>query len=371
MGNPRRELTVSGRLFGLAAVAATLLAAGAAAAEVRPYTFDIPDGAAVGFEIEFEVEHPGVLEIQADWSGSRVLAFRLERSPGRNQKARRTGPSPQNLRVDVHPWDLGGDASWLLSIRALAGRGAGSGTITLLLPEDPALTARREEASVPPPPAPPPPQPWAVPRRPPADASDQVLLLFEKVEAFRGQAVGADGLPGPDACRWQTDALLYMTDWRDRLTNEGEIPPISSRRYFERLVKAIREVEALRGSDDPLLAGPPPEAGIKLKAWLAVRRQRIEPLEEGLDALFETVQNGHAPELQEQSWPSRLISCVTACERHFEQRARVGEEQAMNAELARLQWDRILAAGDALEAMVYLTVPGTERDPDSVSLARD
>jgi hypothetical protein len=373
----------SGRVlrgFSAAAACLGIAASVGARAEVRPYTFEVPEGSAVSFQIEFEVEHPGKLQIQADWTGPRVLSFRLERSPGRMHKGRRTGPSPQSMAIDVHPWDLTQDGTWTLDIRALAARGAGSGTVTLVLPDPPEVVARRQRleeqarsgADKPlPTPSVPPPEPWMIARRPPSGASEQVRFLFEKVEAFRGTAVGTDGLSGPDACRWQADTLGYLAGWRDRLSGDGEIPPISSRRYFSRLVAAIRTVDDLRNSEDPILAGPPPEERLKRKAWLAVRRQRIEPIEQELDALIDDVTGGHAPELQEMQWPTRLISCLMACERHFEERVRLGENQATNGELAEIQWERIVAAGEALEALVYLTATENDSSTESISQLRD
>ena len=80
---------------------------------------------------------------------------------------------------------------------------------------------------------------------------------------------------------------------------------------------------------------------------------------------------GHAPELQGQHWPTRLISCLTACERHFVERGRVGRERATNGDLAELQWQRIVAAGEALEALVYLTASEPDPGAESISLLHD
>jgi hypothetical protein len=45
----------------------------------------------------------------------------------------------------------------------------------------------------------------------------------------------------------------------------------------------------------------------------------------------------------------RLVSCLTACERYFEERIRLGERQATNREIAIAQWERLLAAAEALD----------------------
>ena len=59
----------------------------------------------------------------------------------------------------------------------------------------------------------------------------------------------------------------------------------------------------------------------------------------------------HAPALAEERWVPRLTACLTACERFFDDRVRLGsEEMAPNRELAEAQWDRVLAAARVLEA---------------------
>ena len=52
--------------------------------------------------------------------------------------------------------------------------------------------------------------------------------------------------------------------------------------------------------------------------------------------------------------PVRLVSCLTACERYFEQRARLGEERAGNGDIALTQWPRVLSAGEAIGSLVEL-----------------
>jgi len=346
--------------------------AGPAAAEIRPYTFEIPDGQAVSFELEFQIDHPGTLSIVAEWSGPRILSFRLERTPGRVHQARRSGPSPQAIELDVDPWDLEHDPVWTLTIRALGGRGAGSGTVTLHLPEPEPPEVPHLEQQPPPPPPPPALEPWEREQSPPSSATDQEIHLFRSVESFRQHAVGGQADSVADACRWQSDLLRYLAGWRDALVASGEIPPVSSRRYLDRVVKAIRRVEELRESEDPILAGPVPTDSMRRRAWMSLRRQKIDPLEHELDALAGMVRNGHAPELEDQTWPERLLSCLAACERYFEQRVRLGPERAINQELAATQWPPLLAAGEALEALVYLAPPDVPaQDRDDLTLLRD
>ena len=64
-----------------------------------------------------------------------------------------------------------------------------------------------------------------------------------------------------------------------------------------------------------------------------------------------------AGELESESWPTRLVSCLAACERYFEQRVRLGEREAQNAELAQAQWAPLTAAADVLEALAFLPAP--------------
>ena len=71
--------------------------------------------------------------------------------------------------------------------------------------------------------------------------------------------------------------------------------------------------------------------------------------------MLSLLQRGHAPDLDDEEWPLRLVSCLTACERYFEQRARLGEKRAGNRDLALTQWPRVLSAGQAISSLVELT----------------
>jgi len=77
-------------------------------------------------------------------------------------------------------------------------------------------------------------------------------------------------------------------------------------------------------------------------------------VEEELGALLHELHRGHAPELEEEPWFSSFLSCLIMCERHFEEQARLGVQRATNRELIHQQWDRVLAAVDALDALIDL-----------------
>jgi hypothetical protein len=84
---------------------------------------------------------------------------------------------------------------------------------------------------------------------------------------------------------------------------------------------------------------------------MSLRKERLRPLEAELDSLRETVSRGYIPEVAKESWPNRFVACLTACERNFEERVRLGSEEATNRDLAEAQWDRFLAARVALESL--------------------
>jgi hypothetical protein len=168
--------------------------------------------------------------------------------------------------------------------------------------------------------------------------------------------VGAGEGPPPDACRWQDGLLRYLAQRRDLLVDRHDRPSRETRKLLRRLVDAIQRVEAFRTSRDPLVAGPPPEDEALREAWLRLRREKLQALEGELDGLLESIRRGHAPELEPFDWPSRLVTCLVACQRNFEERARLGERRAVNGDLARAQWSALLAAGDALGDLIRLNV---------------
>ena len=73
-----------------------------------------------------------------------------------------------------------------------------------------------------------------------------------------------------------------------------------------------------------------------------------------LDGTLESLQRGHASALEGQDWPVRLVTCLAACERHFEELGRLGEDRATNRDLTQSQWDTILAAAGALDSLLRI-----------------
>ena len=123
---------------------------------------------------------------------------------------------------------------------------------------------------------------------------------------------------------------------------------------LERVVEAVGQLDRLRLTESEPLLGPAPTDPVRRRAWLAVRDPRFTPVEEELGRLLDGLHRGHAPELENQVWFSSFLSCLIVCERHFEERARLGAKRARNGELVGLQWDRVLAAADALDAVTKL-----------------
>jgi hypothetical protein len=347
-----------------AARAFLALVLGAIAAPIEAstlrYALEIPDGQERAFEVLFPVEHPGTLRIAAEWSGSRVIAFRVERPGGEASPWRRSGPPPQSISIEVSPDSSEALAEWKLSIRALASRGAAIGTITIESPDAPEVVRARVAAMAPPPPPPRIPEPWEVEARPRAGAPAEVTALFESVERLRSALVGRGDGAGSDVCGWQVAMLRYATSARDRIDSTGAPPTDATLRYARRLGATVARVEALRTSRDPILAGPVPEQGLRRRAWLAVRKESLAPLVSELDDLSESLRKGFVPELAGEGWPARFVGCLTACERHFEERVRLGADEATNRDLAEAQWERFLLAGDVLRALGrFLVEPGT------------
>jgi hypothetical protein len=322
---------------------------GSAHADVFRYSLEIRDREATFYVVEIPVQYPGTLRIDIEWPGSRTLALRVE-GPGQPRvKTRRAGPSPLHLEAVVTEETIVEGKPWELHIRSLPDRGRAEGvlTITLPSPEDP---VDPEEHAEPPLPEVEP-DPWALPRPAPADTPEGVAQVFDRVEDFRSWVVDEGGTPRQDACGWQSGLLRYLAERRDEL-GEGD-PAIdeATSRYFARLARTVRRIDELRSSDDPILAGPIPENELRRRAWENVRKERIEPLEHELDALGEAVRRGYVDDLTDRRWAMRLVGCLTACERYFEQRTRLGEGRAPNGDLAQAQWDGILAAADALDAL--------------------
>lgn len=341
-----RSVTFGGALHAGIVLLTCALAApsGLPRAETLRYALTVPDRQSVTYELELPVSHPGLLNIHAVWSGRRMLSFRLD-PPGSSTTYRRSGVSPQYLEAEVSPETLG-QGPWKLSIYALPYRGAAEGTLTVKLPDP-------RELRVEPKPTATPVAPtvelerWMRAREEPPGGSAEEILMFRATEHFRAMLTA----PGAamDACRWQSPFLRFLVDQRD---GTAAPPDSSTRRLLERFADAIAGVEELRSSSDPMIAGPPPEDPAMRATWVRVRSDRIHDLESDLDDLLNAVEDGFAPELESSEWPGRLASCLTACERHFEERVRVGEERAVNRELARAQWERLIAAEQALRRLL-------------------
>lgn len=336
----------------VAVTAVTGLLAPPADAETLRYTVKIPVDQSVRYELPLELRHPGTLEVHAEWTGPRVLALRLDAAGTKTAVARRSGSSPVTMKTELEPEQIG-LGPWTLAIHSVAASGGGEGLITIELPRSPQEEAERAVPE-PPPPPPPEPDPWMIARRPPTGSPTDWVRFFEDTERFRSLLDNRRDVPEADACRWQTDLMRYLADSRDRLVRHSALPSGPTRRMLQRIADDIRAVEELRTSTDPLIAGPPPQDRKKREVWLRLRQEPIQALEFELDELLLALQRGHAPEIAEEEWTVRLVSCVAACERHFEARIRVGEERATNRELAAAQWSRLLAAGNALRALAAL-----------------
>jgi hypothetical protein len=86
---------------------------------------------------------------------------------------------------------------------------------------------------------------------------------------------------------------------------------------------------------------------MKYRAWQVVFHRETAPVRDELDDLLHDVQSDRSREIDAEDWPTRFVSCLIACERHFEER-RSRRDMATNRKLAEDQWQRMLAAGRAL-----------------------
>jgi len=327
-------------------------ASAGALAESRVYDLNVPAGEPLSLEVRLDVAHAGELVIDAEWTGPRVLAFRLDPPPsGGSESVRRSGPSPQRLMARIGSESGTVDARpWTLSIRGLAGPEGGAGTLRIELPS----------AAPDPPPAP---APVAAP--PPAPA---MRLEVEPVpdglpaewvgwvRAARHFRAALDTRDAADSCAWQAGFADYVEQrWRAQVAT-GALPSSSERAVLERLAAAVRAVATLDRSDDPVIAGPPPDDPELARVWLGLRRERLKPIEAQLDRLIEDLRRIDEPALA-GPWPLRFASCLTATERHFDERVRLGAGRAANRELAEAQWGPMLEATGLLEALVALAPP--------------
>jgi hypothetical protein len=332
---------------GLGLLACLLFACSTLPAETKLYTLQIPANKPANFELPLPIEHAGTLILRAEWSLDRLLAFRLEHPAAGSPTRKSSGPSPLFLEVEIEPRQLG-TGPWMLSIHADPSGEGGEALLTVELPEppgtEPALPMLKKSA----PPPPPPPDPWMVSRTAPAGSPEAWRRTFDSIEKFRALLDSADADSAIDSCRWQVDLMRYLAARRDELADSGAFPAELTRSVLLDIAGAIRSVEEMRTSPDALIAGPPPDDPGRRQHWLAFRKERFQPLEQALDDILQTLQRGHAPALEQEGWPVRLVSCLTACERYFEERTRLGEHQATNREIAIAQWERLLAAAGAL-----------------------
>lgn len=332
----------------LLVVIAALLASGPGVVDagVLRYTLEIRDREATSYVLELPVEHPGTLRVEARWPGRRVLSLRLEGPGDPPVTERRTGPSPLTLEAEVADPSSG----WTLHIRAVPAHGDTRGTLTIDLPAPPATEpAGSTLERVPAPDHEP--EPWSLPQPAPPGSEPSLVRLFDAVEGLRARVFADDETSSPDACGWQEGLLRYAVDSRDRRATAGGKMTEATRRYLRRLAAAVDRVEELRSTSDPILAGPPPDEPLRRQAWRQVRKQRLMPLVDELDGLGAALRRGYVPELASAEWPRRFVGCLMACERHFDQRAEVGDEQASNGDLAHEQWDAFLAAATVLDAL--------------------
>lgn len=324
---------------GLACNAATTLAA------TKRYTFEIPDRLPAAYELSFDVNHPGKVAVETRWTGGRILSFKLEGPGSPPVRLQRSGPSPQ--RIEVPSASLG--AAWRLFVRANPGKGSAQVDLTIELPEPVSALAPAKPVAAEDPKDDL--EPWARPAVPFPGAKPSLVSVYHGVELFRAAVVGNDGEFAADPCSWHSEFLARMASIRDALASGGLPFSATDRASFARLAAAVRRVDELRTSQEPLIRGPVPADARARIVWRARRGDRIRPLEEDLDALLSDLRGDKCFErLADDVWPSRFAACLIACERYFEEQVRIGDEAA-NAELARTEWDRYLDAARILEAL--------------------
>lgn len=332
------------------ALLAACLVGAAPFAEARTveYALELPADRMLSYRLEFEVAHPGTVTFDADWSPHRVLVFRVDR-PG-EPPFRRSGPPPQRFGLEVGAEDLDPEAPWTLVISGLPSRQEAGGRLLIELPDSPRSRQREEQDAAPEPPAREA-EPWTLPVATPGGLTHERRRLFHATERFRELVV--DGTD-PDEYRWQDGMLRFLADRRDHAPQGTSVVQRPTQVMLGRIVEAVARLDRLRLSDSEPLVGPTPTDAVARRAWLAVRDPRFEPVEEELGALLHELHRGHAPELEEEPWFSSFLSCLIMCERHFEEQARLGVQRATNRELVHQQWDRVLAAVDALDALIDL-----------------
>lgn len=314
------------------------------------YKLDFPAGQRLAYEIEFEIVQAGRLRIEASWTPSRVLTFRIDR-PG-SSAFRRSGPPPLELELDVSADEVRRDAPWTLSIVGLSGREASQGDLFIQLP-----SGIEEVEIAPQPTIPTAPEvgaalgPWMMPATAPRALDVDRRKIFENTERFR-QAILADG--PADIYGWPDDLLRFLAERRDRSLSRDSVLQRPTRQLFGRIAEVVRDIERLSLAQSRPLGEPPPRGGLKRRAWESVRDPRFLPVEAELDAMLVELQRGHIPELDTLPSFSSFLSIVIACERHFEKRARLGARHAGKGIVVRDEWPRVRAAAAAMEALAVL-----------------
>ena len=319
------------------------------AAATLEYRLELPADRMLSYRVEFEVTHPGRVRLEADWAPPRVLVFRLEGANG--QTMRRSGPPPQTIELQVGPDEAGSESVWALSFSGLPARRESTGRLLIELPDSPAIRKQKEEAAAPAVLEPPPAPPWLLPVGTPAGLSPERTRVYETTERFR-RLVADTSIP--DHYRWQEDTLRYLAAKRDAAADGDSPLTRSTRTAFQRIVEMARTLDSLRDTE-VALPGPPPRDAVKRRAWEQLRHPEFTPIEDELDALMIDLERGHAPELESEEWISSFLSSLLVCERHFEERARLGADRASNRDLTQRQWSRILAATDAMDALTTLS----------------
>lgn len=325
---------------------------GPAAAETLHYGLEIPDGDSVTYLLDLDVRHPGELTVKAEWSGPRSLSLKLT-PPDRVYGALlRSGPSPQEIETTIKAKGFR-PGVWTLRIFALSGRGLGKGSLVIELPSpqiEVPEAAKREAEKL----DRPEPEPWMQPFHPGSPVRTDLIPFLEATERFRADLFGRDYTAPHDVCQWQVPLMQYLAEARASMLTDSSRPSETTGKFLDRLVAAIESVEELRTSSDPMVNGPAPGDTAMRNAWLKLRTRKIAPVEGELDNLLSLLRRGHVPDLEDEEWPLRLVSCLTACERYFEQRPRLGEKRAGNRDLALTQWPRLLRAGEAISSLVEL-----------------
>jgi hypothetical protein len=322
-----------------------MLAGLPAQAEQLLYSIDIPDAEVATYRVPIEIIHPGEVLVEATWTGNRPLAFRMEPPAGAGATVRRSSPSPMRMKLEVTEDQLG-KGHWMLVIHANPLSGQSDGQVTVQLPEPaPLEPGRVMHDGAPERPL----EPWERPR-PLADAiTPDHRVLIRSTESFRQLLIEVDR--APDTCRWQDGLLQWLVERRDLALDEGAEPAPATGKLMEQLAEAIRSVDEIRTTRDPVVVGPPPT---NVRAWQRKRNDRLRRLEDRLDELLSAVARNHAPELEGRDWPMRLVSCLTAAERYFDQRWILGEDRAPNRDLAEDQWQAMNRAAAALDALAAL-----------------